>query len=332
MLYQNNELFLFNEKTRLQGAINQHQVIIQPIDVNNVGQTFDNDRPYVAGFLKGNFTYSVGADWQPIPDAQQGIGGLLSQASTFTGSPVFASGIFKRKFYQGGGYISFNIEFRMVSDKTYRTDETVNGEIKNPKAAAHFLAALCLPSPDPVGRFVGELLSEGVLKVEQAEEIWNHVRSGNTTDAITTVTNIAKKTGGDVAKRFNSIYQGVATAFESPYPRSVRVKIGNYFDSYDMILEDVTATYSRESIYGDPAVSRRFGHGNTGDDRDVTNADNNLQAYQPLYVDFTLKVSTRTIPVSDEGNANTGLLSTQPSVSVKSELNNFVNGVTGEKR
>ena len=120
-------------------------------------------------------------------------------------------------------------------------------------------------------------------------------------------------------------------ANNKPYGRTCRIKIGNMFDSFDMVIDAVDIKYSRQNIYSHESNSKgksKFDSkkaigGNVQDN--LVPGLNNLQAYQPLYVDVSLRVSTRTVPsVDEEGNANTGLIRPQPSVSLASEVDDII--------
>ena len=317
----NEELFLFDEDSRIQGAQNQHQVIIQPLDFNNIGAEYQGlekgEIPYVAGFLKGQFEYNVTADWQPMLDGISlpftNIAGIVGK---FTGKPIQSSGIFKRKFYQGTEGISFTIQFRMISDQAYAYDYTEKGEIKNPKSAAHFLASLCLPAPDPVI----ETITKGVdATTKYGGQILNAI-NGDTTGVEETAKKFGNALGGlsvnGVLNKGAEALEAAGVTLKSPFPRTARVKIGTYFESYDMIIKSVTATFSRENIYADDNGGRRYNH----DAKTPKGNSKNLLAYQPLYVDFSVQVETRTVPVSTNGDANTGLIKVQPKVAIKDEI------------
>jgi hypothetical protein len=303
MKLESKELFFFNNDTHLHGANAQHKVVIQSLDGKTLKTPHGEiEKPYVEGYLQNEFNYGVTADWQPLLDNIVG-NGLLGKASGFTGSPLFQSGLYKRKFYKGGGYISFNVDIRLLSDEHSSlsgktTDSQGGGKITNPKTAAHWLSSLCLPTTDPsvvkMLEGAGDFLMEGVKDAANA---------------------IA---GQDKFQNENNTVDKVSEAVGKPYARTIRVKIGNMFASDDMIIDAVDVKYSRQQVL------TKNGGDNKSDDHDTKF----MSSYQPLYVDISLKVSTRTIPsVEKDGSANTGLLKPQPAVSFASETNKIVSGV-----
>lgn len=298
MKLQSNELFFFNDQTHLEGANAQHKVEIRTLD-NKTLKTPNGEikAPYVEGYLQNEFNYSVQADWQPLLDGIVG-NGLMGKASGVTGSPLFMSGLYKRKFYKGGGYISFNVDIRLLSDENTHLHENKGGKISNPKTAAHWLASLCLPTEDPS---VVEMFGKaGDIALEIAK---------GAADSIS---------GGLIKNTRPTTLDKMSDTMGKPYARTIRVKIGNMFESNDMIIDSVDFKYSRQNVLtkNTPADSDDEDHG-------ITHAKN----YQPLYVDISLKVSTRTIPsVDKDGTANTGLLKAQPRVSFKSEVSQIFVG------
>ncbi len=305
MKLQSEQLFFFNDETHLHGANAQHKVVIQSLD----GKTLKTPHgeivsPYVEGYLQNEFNYGVTADWQPLLDNIVG-NGLLGKASGFTGSPLFQSGLYKRKFYKGGGYISFNVDIRLLSDEhsslsDKKLDSKGGGKITNPKTAAHWLSSLCLPTTDPsvvkILEGAGNFLLEGVKGAADLA------------------------TGGLVKfENENNTLDKAVEAMGKPYARTIRVSIGNMFDSSDMVIDSVDVKYSRQQV-----LTKNGGDSGSDDDHDTRN----MTSYQPLYVDISLKVSTRTIPsVEKDGSANTGLLKPQPSVSFATEGKKIILGV-----
>lgn len=303
MKLESEQLFFFNDNTHLDGANTQHKVVIQSLDGKTLKTPHGEIKsPYAEGYLQNEFNYGVTADWQPLLDNIVG-NGLLGKASGFTGSPLFQSGLYKRKFYKGGGYISFNVDIRLLSDEHSSLSDAKpgsqgSGKITNPKTAAHWLSSLCLPTTDP--SVVKMLEAAGNLLIEGGRGAANVI------------------VGQDKFENENNTVDKAAEAVGKPYARTIRVRIGNMFDSSDMIIDAVDVKYSRQQVLT-----------KNGGDKELDDHDTrNMSSYQPLYVDISLKVSTRTIPsVEKDGSANTGLLKPQPSVSFATEIKKIVSGV-----
>ena len=296
MKLHSKELFFFNDETHLEGANAQHKVTIMTLDKKTL-QTPNGEikTPYVEGYLQNEFNYSVQADWQPLLDGIVG-NGLMGKASGMTGSPLFQSGLYKRKFYKGGGYISFNVDIRLLSDQHTHLGQNYNGKILNPKTAAHWLASLCLPTEDP--SVVAMLGVAGDIATEMAKGA------------------VDSMTGGLIKNTTPTTLDKLGDALAKPYARTVRIKIGNMFDSFDMIIDSVDFKYSRQQV-----LTKNDDDADVDEHTTLTGQKN----YQPLYVDISLKVSTRTIPsVDKDGTANTGLLERQPSVSFVSEAKKII--------
>ena len=320
MKVHKDELFLFDDISQSEGGRDQHIVVISSLDQKtlNIPGGKDIETPYIVAYLQNEFNYSVAAQWESLLDGVVG-GGLLTKVGQFTGNPLFQSGLFKRKFYQGGGYIEFNIDIRIVSDASYKVGQmTEGGQILNPKTAAHWLASLCLPTTDPS---VLEAVKSGI---QFGKKLLN-----NAGDEIAIATGDDKYAKKMQVERGKEAIKDALEANDKPYGRTCRIKIGNMFDSFDMVIDAVDIKYSRESVYsGNSKGNSKFKGGPTtgGDDGPMrTLSKNTLQAYQPLYVDVSLRVSTRTVPSVDKaGFANTGLLTPQPSVSLASELEDII--------
>ena len=323
------ELFLFDNETMIRAANDQQLVMIEamdhtPLKVPDVGgqKGFTIKKPFVTGYLQGEFSYNLSSEWSALLDGIVG-GGALGKISQFTGNPLYQSGLFKRKFYKGGSYITFNLDFRIVCEEEYGLKDNDEGRIKNPKVAAHWLAGLCLPTEDPSA-------------LEAIKSGWNAV-STLAVDAYNTVSKVADipltQLPAKTKTAASAKVEQVVKKLDKPYGRTCRIKIGSMFDSYDMIVDSVNIKYSREMVYSDVAENKsHFDNLNTARRAQQKNSGAsgvaNLRAYIPLYIDVTVGCSTRTIPtVSKDGSANTGLLSPQPSVSIVSEVDDIAAGL-----
>lgn len=300
------EMFLFDDETRLHGGRDQHQVIIQRL--NNVRETDDGINHYVAGYLQNDFDYNITAEYEAMFDGAIDTikgGGLVRKALQISGRPLGASGIFKRKFYKGGGYISFTVDFRIFSDDHYGTFYNDEGVIRNPKYAAHWLAELCLPNK-------GITYKEMKEKATAATETYKTAKNTN-------AEGFMKIAGAKLQDLGNK-----------NFPRIVRVKIGNMFESFDMIVESVNVKYSRQNVYsyfGQEKGRSHYADSFTAGGGEGVEAEGaaNLAAYQPLYVDISMQVSTATVPtLAKDKGASTGLLVPQPVVQVSSVITDIL--------
>mgnify|MGYP003633658502 FL=1 len=304
-LHKNGELFLFDDFSKMEGGRDQHLVIIQSLD-NTSYDSEDNmvAGVYVMGLLQNDFDYRITAEYDQMFDSiiENAPGtGLVRKGFQLAGRPLGASGIFKRKFYKGGSHISFTVDFRIMSDAPYHIDDTNNSNaLQNPKACADWLANLCLP----VKNITVKTIIDNSKKVyNQAEAKKNQHYSKEK----------AMKAGGAFMKEM------VDQVGDSPFTRTVRVKIGNMFESFDMIVESVNVKYSKQNIYSNDSEGLSKYNQNDakmGGDSAYDEGKSNLQAYQPLYVDISMQVSTATVP----NQGNTGLLTPQPQVSVRSSV------------
>ena len=301
-LYDHGEMFYFNEKTRRIGGDNQHKVVIQQLPTTTKGENGAEPTivagPYVVGYLQGDFDYNVTAEYETMFDSIIGTvpgAGLIKKASILKGKPLGASGIFKRKFYTGGGYVTFNVDFRIFSDAHYKPEAITNDKkILSPKYAAHWLASLCLPT-DPY----------------TVTQIFENIKTAVGNSPI----NADSTTSEIVGAGFKILGEELKDMSDSPIPKTVRVKIGSMFDSSDMIVESVNIKYSKENVLA----------GNDEEDMKDTDEDKNSKSplqkkYQPLYVDISMSVSTATVPQ----DGKTGLLENIPSVTYGSEVMDIV--------
>tara|TARA_R110001592_G_scaffold362233_3_gene675464 strand:+ start:9802 stop:10686 length:885 start_codon:yes stop_codon:yes gene_type:complete len=282
------DMFHFTGNTLDAGSILQQRVVIwdpsgKPL---KLGEDLDQiEGPKIAGLLTNDFEYGIDADWSAMLDGKlDNLPG--TNISTLAGTPLFQSGIFKRKFYKGGSYISFPLDFRLVSDQRYLPDSAQDGGIIDaPKTAAHFLASLCLPKDNAIIGGIAKIITGETSPLDAAENLKNKI----------------------VDKWQNGL----------EYPGSIGVSIGNYFISTDMILEKFTVKFSRETV---STYKEDFGDYETKDDVRSAIEDMN-KSFQPLYADFSLTVSTRTVPSTNlNGFTNSGLMNEQPIVTVQSEL------------
>ena len=298
-------MFLFDEISKRQGAVNQQMVIVQKLNNHEVidGDTYAGD--YVIGVLQNDFDYTVTAEYDQMFDGiiEQAPGvGLLRKAYQLGGKPLGSSGIFKRKIYKGGSHLTFTVDFRIVSDGYAAMDELLeSGAIANTKTAASWLADLCLPVKGPTFESVYDM---GKSKL----------------DSITTSAGVNYQAGAEYTGRMMA---GMLESLKgSGFPNTIRIKIGNKFESSDMIVESVNIKYSKENIFSKKEGAVKGHVDNMRGAADLGHlSKSNLEDYQPLYVDISMTVSTATVP----NKGNTGLLAPQPKVSVASSIA----GVTG---
>ena len=228
-LHKNGELFLFDDFSKMEGGRDQHLVIIQRLD--NVSYDSEDNMvagAYVMGLLQNDFDYRITAEYDQMFDSiiENAPGtGLVRKGFQLAGSPLGASGIFKRKFYKGGSHISFTVDFRIMSDAPYHIDDKNNSHaLQNPKACADWLANLCLPVKDITVKQIIDISKRAVTSVG-AKDYKNYTKE-----------QAMKATGSFMGSMLEQVG-------DSPFTRTVRVKIGNMFESFDMIVESVNVKY-----------------------------------------------------------------------------------------
>lgn len=67
----------------------------------------------IEGIITSEFSVESSAQWEPIFNIPDGFSQVENMMNA-TGVSLFKSGIFTRKFYKGGSYLEFAVDFRVV--------------------------------------------------------------------------------------------------------------------------------------------------------------------------------------------------------------------------
>jgi len=267
-----NKVNPFTERTYkdvLDSNTGQYKIIIMPkirrVD-SNTGKEIDLG---VHGMLKNNIQYSIKAEWGAT-DLENGLmsmfpnSGLLGDlvntvrsAGRLGGSSVANAGVFTKKFYTKSGYLEISPELRVMD----WDDQNL------PLQAALVLTTLTIPKVSGSAKLreivessnTLETVKDGALKT--LEKLTN-----SNVDAVSDF-------GDRTSEGFDDFLE--SDAFLTSAPPAVEVKIGNWLNFSDMVLEDVNVTFSKE-----------------------------MTKVGPLYADFSLTLSTRESLVLGEDGIN----------------------------
>lgn len=180
------------------------------------------DGTSITGNMTSEFGFELTAEWEQLLS----MSGFMETGQKFMqaiGSPAFTTGIFTRKFYKGGSYFNFNVDFRIVD---------WDGDVKNKVVvAARRLSDLLLPIKRSSSSFANEL--------ENLKATGSSLVGGIMDGSVKNESQLLSKLGKS----------GVG---------AVRVTIGNYFTG-DLIVESMSVKYSKEKtmtgpLYGDFTV------------------------------------------------------------------------------
>lgn len=225
---------LYTDTTRFVGAANYNMITIMDANVHEYANDPKNreltggQQIGIVGVLQNNFTYSINADWQAklaninLSPVKQAIKGMTGDTSN--------TGIITEKFYQGASYLTISPKFRVV-------DWAGKGDVV--QTAIKVINKLL-----PIGnnKTVSEVYGTGkefVGKVsESAREIIGDEIITAGSKPITYIKNQALATTTAALGTINRYLWGE--------PEPVRIKIGNFFDMNNMILESATVEFSKE--------------------------------------------------------------------------------------
>lgn len=181
--------------------------------------TIDNS---IQGVITSEFSVESSAQWEPIfniPDSFAQVENMMNA----TGVSIFKSGIFTRKFYKGGSYLEFGIDFRVVDwDGGPKTDI-----IGITKQLIEYTAPV-EPNVQHLGRAV-ELTKDYAKLVG---------KSGS--DLLT-----GEKSGTEVSKTLYSDTSEMLKKVSNLGGQEIPVTIGHWW-SGNLVIENVSAKYSRE--------------------------------------------------------------------------------------
>lgn len=217
---------LFDVKDRQKNADDYFQI------------TIDSDDGGLVGYLTNEFQYNVNSNWETLFDLN-GKFKILETVATASGKPLFRSGLFTRKYYKGGSYIEFPVEFRIV-------DWEGQGTVI---AAAKFLTKTVLP----INVNVEDIEKIGTDVGNTANKAYDSVRN-DTQEILDDGGSIGQKAGKVLGLGFKAA-EKYADELDKNGVRPVQVSIGKFLNK-SLIIENVGVKYSREigangPLYGD---------------------------------------------------------------------------------
>lgn len=178
----------------------------------------------VEGEMKGQFAYSLNADYQSL------FANTIPYSDLFAkfGDDSLVTGIMSRRYYKGGGYLALPLEFRVMEDgsgNVYRASESlaklVAGKDFNIKESA--------------------IAAAGVL---------NTIRQGG----VDVAESALSLDSGALTTTITSFINKLANRSQA---RNVSVQIGDMFTagngvSNPMVITDLNVTYSKEFTHTGP--------------------------------------------------------------------------------
>ena len=279
-------------------------VRIQPKGHRLGNQDNSQNDPEIIGVMdysQGGLTFSVPSNWRDLggmggsllPDGIKQLEGVfdkVNNAAQIGGAASLGSAFASKLIYQQSGYLVINIPMMVV-------DWQGTGQ---PLMTAILLANYCLPrdiaggSMEAVLKEANNWVNEQLEKLKKSENVSEKI-VGNGLDAakkagegvaITAEQILQKaqdfiasknKVAGDALKNYSKTMgeglKDLTTLRSSPTP--VNVQIGQFFKKGDMVIKNLTYTFSKE-----------------------------MTKMGPLYVKFQLELCSRTIMV---GAPDTGL-------------------------
>jgi hypothetical protein len=245
----------------------------------------------VNGIMKNNIQFSMKPDWQtlgldskmsgmtPNSGILQGLisdVGVVLKGAHLAGTSVLNSGLFTRKYYNNSGWLTIS-PYAMMSMSIPRISNTLTLEavLKTQMVRDVVEKIKSIPGVDVGTKVVGEAAT---LAGRSIKEFADSVGGEGT----------GKKVGNVANKAKDEVVKAKVNWTESPSP--VNVKIGNFFDMSNMVIEDLQISFSEEM------------------------ADNG-----PLYADFTVSLSTReALVVDDNGMPGLNIRAPKSKVSMVS--------------
>lgn len=242
---------LYTDRERTLGAVNYNMIEVLDANIHNYPNDPKNrERTGGAqtgfyGILQNNFTYNVQADWEAkLANIDiLGTGALGRGAIKAATGDLSRSGIFTEKFYQGASYLVINPKFRVV-------DWDGNGDVMK---TAVKVANKLLPLGN--NRTVGEQFGDISNFVNKAvPSVGQGIKNAGAKIIDTVVL-----AGSDLGAAANNAALGAMNAALGVgnkllwgEPEPVRVKIGNFFDMNNMILESCSIEFSKEMTKNGP--------------------------------------------------------------------------------
>ena len=206
---------LFNKATRdgKDGAVDDYKIVIDGS---------------INGTITSEFSVESSAQWEPIFNIPDGFSQVENMMNV-TGASLFKTCVFTKKFYKGGSYLEFSVDFRVV-DWDGGSDTNIVGITKQ-------LISYTAPTEPNVA-----LLGRAVeLTNDYASSIAATGKSflAGETDAATAGADAYKSTG-DMLRNVSNLGG-----------QEVMVSIGHWYTGL-LIIENVSAKYSRERTHRGP--------------------------------------------------------------------------------
>ena len=236
--------------------------------VRNRSEVVINDKEgFVAscGFLSKPLVFTAKNNFDVIFNMSDKFSNLRSTLVA-TGVPIFTQGEFSRQYFTGGGYTTFNLNTRIVSDLYSR-----NG--KDSMVLSTVKSIMKVLSPKFISdERVGKAVTGGITVVGEEtkgflEESVGIVKENGkglfklpeTTDGASIGQKTGKVAGGiadNVVKFSKETFEAETTAGLKAIKKVINrldkaaqifgLSIGNYFRCNNMVIKEFSATYSRE--------------------------------------------------------------------------------------
>lgn len=234
-------------------------IVLQPAKLRAFGSKGKKE-PAIIGLIKGQMTFNYMANWsqmggfsdvmpsipilgKTVAAGKAAVAGL-SRISNFIGGADIGAVYASKLLYNKSGYLEISPSFRIVDWKG-------NGD---PLAAGFLLASFCMPgdsaSLEELIRAAIESMKGGDPKSLKARiGAFLEQGLGLAKEAVTNIQSNIEEFGGQVGANF---YNNIAKELADDYtnirsaPVPLKVTIGHYFYHKDMVLKNVSITYSKE--------------------------------------------------------------------------------------
>ncbi len=185
----------------------------------------------IDGILKEPLKFSVEADWEPLLSMSDRFQGTQTLLSFVSGSRMFSTGIWTKRFWKGGSYLKINPVMRIL-------DKNGTGNVLRDSRT---LLDLCLPV------YKGDRSLSDRQKIEhEMNLIQEKVKEKLTLNGLVeTVSDIAALGTVEGWKNAASGIYDLIEHAASNGPKPVQVKISNFFRK-QFIIESVDVEFSKE--------------------------------------------------------------------------------------
>jgi len=191
--------------------------------------TIEGQGAKIQGQMKTGFAYQIQAKWGDL------FTGLIPGAELLqkTGDASLTTGIFSRKYYQGGGNLQMPVEFRIYE----HDDDIVSTGGNRVLTASRTLAHLTVPNGLAPGAIEAGINKIGTGIKQTGENILSVVTG--------------ESTAGQALGEQIKVIRRLTDA-----GRTLTLTIGDFFRCSQMVIESINVTYSKElthtgPLYGD---------------------------------------------------------------------------------